>query len=137
MEEDSQIHIILGWPFLASVRVMINVKREKIALKVGEEKVKFDVFKMAQQSPSMTSYFWVDVVEIYAKDVLSQVPKEPLKTLSIYDTKEVKATKKVKKKKGHLKKDTKEWRIKSAVKNMNFKNFSSSFRVSNKRAQVR
>ena len=81
MEEDSQISIILGWPFLASIGAIIDVKRGKITLEVGEKKVEFDVFKMAQQSPIMTSYFWVDVVEVCAKDGLPQVPKEPLRKL--------------------------------------------------------
>lgn len=85
---------------------------------------------------SKTAYFYVDAVEICAKDVLPQVSKEPPKMCLICDTKEVKATKKVKKKKGPLKKDTKEWRIKSVVKDINFENISSSFRVPNKWAQV-
>ena len=82
----------------------------------------------------MTSYFRVDAFEDCAKDVLPQVPKEPLKTCLIRNTKEVKATKKAKKKKRPLEK--KEWKIKSTVKYLNFKNFPSPFRVSHKQAQV-
>ena len=48
MEEDSQIPIILGCPFLATTGAIIDVKRGKITFKVREEKVEFDVFKMAQ-----------------------------------------------------------------------------------------
>ena len=69
----------------------------------------------------------MDVVNVCGEDVLPQVPKEPLKTCIILDTKEVKATKKVKKKKRPLEKVKKEWKIKSIVKDLNFKNFSSSF----------
>lgn len=79
----------------------------------------------------MTSYFRIDTVDVYAKDVLLQVPKEPFKTCLIFYTKEVKATKKVKKKKWPSEKVKKEWKIKSVMKGINFKNFSSSFRVSN------
>ena len=136
MEEDLQIPIILGCPFLATVGAIINVKRGKITLEIGEEKMEFDVFKKPQQSSSLTSYFRVDVVKNYAKDVLPQVPKQSLKTCLIRDTKEVKATKKVKKKKGPLEKIIKEWQIKSVLKDINFKKFSSSFLVLNKRAQV-
>ena len=71
----------------------------------------------------MTSWFRVDIVEVCTKNVLSQVPKEPLKTCPIHDTKEVKATKKVKKKKRPLEKNTKEWQIKSVVKDMTYKKF--------------
>ena len=136
MEEDRHIPIILRCPFLATAGAIIDVKREKITLDIGEEKVEFDVFKKPQQSPSMTSYFRVDVDNVYDEDVLPQVPKETLKTCFIRDTKEVKATKKVKKKKRPLEKVKKEWKIKSIVKDLNFKNFSSPFRVSHKQAQV-
>ena len=136
MEEDRQIPIILGRPFLATAGAIIDVKRGKITLEIGEEKVEFDVFKKPPQSPSMTSCFRVDVVNVCGEDVLPQVPKEPLKTCIIRNTKEVKATKKVKKKRRPLEKVKKEWKIKSTVKYLNFKNFSSPFRVSHKQAQV-
>ena len=84
----------------------------------------------------MTSFFRVDVVNICSEDVLPKIPKEPLKTCLIRDTNEVKATKKVKKKRRPLEKVKKEWKIKITVKNLNFKNFSSPFRVSHKQAQV-
>ena len=84
----------------------------------------------------MTSCFRVDTVDVCAKAIPPQVSKESLKTCLTCDTKEVKATKKVKKKKRSLAKEVKEWRIKSIVKNMHFKKFSSSFQVSSKRAQV-
>ena len=82
----------------------------------------------------MTSYFRVDVVNVCDEDVLLKVSKKPLKTCLIRNTKEVKATKKAKKKKRPLEK--KEWKIKSTVKYLNFKNFPSPFRVSHKQAQV-
>ena len=84
----------------------------------------------------MTSCFRVDTIDVCAKAILLQVPKEPPKTHLIRNTKEAKSTKKVKKKKRLLANDAKEWQIKSTVKILNFKNFSSSFQVSSKRAQV-
>ena len=84
----------------------------------------------------MTSCFRVDTVDVCAKAIPPQVSKEPPKTHLIRHTKEAKATKKVKKKKRPLANDAKEWQIKSTVKILNFKNFSSSFQVSSKRAQV-
>ena len=48
MEEDRQISIILGRPFLATAGAIIDVKREKITLEIEEEKVEFDVFKKPQ-----------------------------------------------------------------------------------------
>ncbi|GJY34139.1 DNA-directed DNA polymerase [Tanacetum coccineum] len=43
MPEDSSVPIILGRPFLATVRAMINVFNKKITLRVGDDGVIFDV----------------------------------------------------------------------------------------------
>ncbi|GJZ64895.1 DNA-directed DNA polymerase [Tanacetum coccineum] len=43
MREDSRIPIILGRPFLATARAMIDVFNKKITLRVGSEEVIFDV----------------------------------------------------------------------------------------------
>ncbi|GJR31772.1 DNA-directed DNA polymerase [Tanacetum coccineum] len=43
MREDSKILIILGRPFLATARAMIDVFNKKITLKIGDEEVIFDV----------------------------------------------------------------------------------------------
>ena len=56
----------------------------------------------------MTSYFRVDVVNVCDENVLPKVSKKALKTCLIRDTKEVKATNKVKKKKRPLEKVKKE-----------------------------
>ncbi|XP_021724273.1 uncharacterized protein LOC110691625 [Chenopodium quinoa] len=42
MDEDATIPITLGRPFLANSSAMIDVKSEKISLKVGEEDIEFD-----------------------------------------------------------------------------------------------
>ncbi|GKD84527.1 DNA-directed DNA polymerase [Tanacetum coccineum] len=43
MAEDSRVLIILGRPFLATARVMIDVFNKKIILRVGDDEVVFDV----------------------------------------------------------------------------------------------
>ncbi|GJT66100.1 DNA-directed DNA polymerase [Tanacetum coccineum] len=43
MPEDSRVPIILGRPFFATARAMIDVFNEKITLRVGEDEVIFDV----------------------------------------------------------------------------------------------
>ncbi|GKB11394.1 hypothetical protein Tco_0845317, partial [Tanacetum coccineum] len=43
MREDTRILIILGRPFLATARAMINVFNKRITLRVGDEEVIFDV----------------------------------------------------------------------------------------------
>ena len=63
MEEDRQIPIILGRPFLITVGAIIDVKRGKILLEIRDNKVEFDVFKMARTTSTMGSCFRVDVIE--------------------------------------------------------------------------
>ena len=63
MEEDRQIPIILGCPFLATAGAIIDVKRGKILVEIGDNKVEFDVFKMARTTSSMNSCFRVDAIE--------------------------------------------------------------------------
>ena len=62
MEEDSQIPIILGRPFLATAGAIINVKRGKIKLEIGEETIEFDVFKMTKDPSFTKTYFRVDAI---------------------------------------------------------------------------
>ncbi|XP_031111995.1 uncharacterized protein LOC116015967 [Ipomoea triloba] len=48
IEEDAKVTIILGRPFLATVGALIDVKREKLVMEVAENKIEFDIFKMAK-----------------------------------------------------------------------------------------
>ena len=43
MEEDKEIPIILGRPFLATSRAMIDVQRGELKLRVQDDEVKFNV----------------------------------------------------------------------------------------------
>ena len=53
MEEDIEIPIILGRPFLATTGAVIDVKNGRLTLKVGEEEVEFNLFD-AIKYPSFT-----------------------------------------------------------------------------------
>ena len=43
MEEDKEIPIILGRPFLATGRAMIDVQRGELKLRVQDDEIKFNV----------------------------------------------------------------------------------------------
>ena len=45
MEEDKEIPVILGRPFLATGRAMTDVQRGELKLRVHEDEVKFNVFE--------------------------------------------------------------------------------------------
>ncbi|GJY87136.1 DNA-directed DNA polymerase [Tanacetum coccineum] len=51
MREDSRIPIILGRPFLATARAMIDVFNKKITLRVGNEEVIFDIDQSIKRHP--------------------------------------------------------------------------------------
>ena len=48
MEEDKEIPIILGKPFLATGRAMIDVKKGELKLRVQDDEVRFSVFNVVR-----------------------------------------------------------------------------------------
>ncbi|GKE59845.1 DNA-directed DNA polymerase, partial [Tanacetum coccineum] len=52
MPEDSRVPIILGRPFLATARAMIDVFNKKITLRVGDDEVIFDMDQSIKRSPA-------------------------------------------------------------------------------------
>ena len=42
-EEDKQVPLLLGRPFLATRAALIDVKKEELALRVGDEEVYFNL----------------------------------------------------------------------------------------------
>ncbi|GJX33406.1 DNA-directed DNA polymerase [Tanacetum coccineum] len=52
MPEDSRVPIILGRPFLATTRAMIDVFNKKITLRVGDDEVIFDVDQSIKRPPT-------------------------------------------------------------------------------------
>ena len=63
MEEDKEIPIILGRPFLATGRAMIDVQRGELKLRVQEDEVKFNVFKAVRHPAESDTCFMVEIVE--------------------------------------------------------------------------
>ena len=50
MEEDTQVPLLLGRPFLATRASLIDVKKGELTLRVGEEAVHFNLNKSLKQS---------------------------------------------------------------------------------------
>ena len=63
MEEDKEIPIILGRPFLATGRPMIDVQIGELKLRVQEEEVKFNVFEAVRHPAESDTCFMADIVE--------------------------------------------------------------------------
>ena len=63
MEEDKEIPIILGRPFLATGRAMIDVQRGELKLRVQEDEVKFNLFEAVRHPAKSDTCFIVETVE--------------------------------------------------------------------------
>jgi hypothetical protein len=61
MEADDRVPLILGRPFVRTIRALIDVFDEKITLRVGDESVTFDVTKSMKNSRNQDdSMFAID-----------------------------------------------------------------------------
>ena len=78
MEKDKEVPIILGRPFLATGRVLINVRKGELKLRIQEEKVTFSVFNAIKHPHDNDNCFKVDVIEGIMSNQLG--PLEPLET---------------------------------------------------------
>ena len=83
MQEDKEVPIILGRPFLATGRAMIDVQKGELRLRVQEEEVTFNVFNAIKHSHVADSCFRVDMLEAIVSSQL--VPSEPLETSLTHD----------------------------------------------------
>ena len=51
MEEDVEILILFGRPFLRTARAIIDIKQGNITLEVDNESMEFDVLKIIKSTP--------------------------------------------------------------------------------------
>ena len=63
MEEDKEIPIILGRPFLATGRVMTDVQRRELKLRVQDDEVKFNVIEAVRHPVESDTCFMIETVE--------------------------------------------------------------------------
>ncbi|XP_022841893.1 uncharacterized protein LOC111365568 [Olea europaea var. sylvestris] len=62
MEEDKDVPLILGRPFLVTGRAVIDVQRGQLILRLGEEQISFNVFKAMKLPAKSYSYYQVDII---------------------------------------------------------------------------
>ena len=78
MEEDKEIPIILGRPFLATGRAMIDVQSGELKLRVQNDKVKFNVFEVVRHSAESDTCFMIETIEVIVS--IQSGPIDPLET---------------------------------------------------------
>ncbi|XP_073152897.1 uncharacterized protein [Henckelia pumila] len=83
MEEDLDMPLILGRPFLATGKALIDVQKGELHLRVGEEKISFDVFKALKFSQINEECFHIDVVDSLLYDFVQDTLQEPLESALI------------------------------------------------------
>ena len=83
MQEDKEVLIILGQPFLATRRAMIDVQKGELRLRIQEEEVTFNVFNAIKHPHDTNSCFRMDMLEAIVSSQL--FPSEPLETSLTHD----------------------------------------------------
>ncbi|XP_057247183.1 uncharacterized protein LOC130589705 [Beta vulgaris subsp. vulgaris] len=67
MDEDIEVPIILGRPFLATVGAIIDVKNGILTFEIGEEKVDFNIFTSSRNNSQRDLVCQVDIIEDMTK----------------------------------------------------------------------
>ena len=81
MKEDKEIPIILGRPFLATSRAMIDVQRGELKLRVQDNEVKFNVFEAVRHSAESDTCFMIETVEFIVSSQSGRI--DPLETILV------------------------------------------------------
>ncbi|XP_014522210.1 uncharacterized protein LOC106778737 [Vigna radiata var. radiata] len=63
MEENGDVPLILGRPFIKTTRVLIDVENDKLKVRVQDEEVNFDVFKAMSHPKDDKACFQVDIID--------------------------------------------------------------------------
>ncbi|PIN07371.1 DNA-directed DNA polymerase [Handroanthus impetiginosus] len=78
MEVDSEIPIILGRPFLATGRTLINVQNGELTMRVQDQQITFNVFKAVKFSNESDECFSVSILDNFAgKESIAERPLDP------------------------------------------------------------
>ncbi|XP_061349066.1 uncharacterized protein LOC133294427 [Gastrolobium bilobum] len=72
MEEDTEIPLLLGRPFLATARAMIDVEQGKLMLRVNEETVTIDVFESMKHPTDGGDCFMIDIIQETIDDAMKK-----------------------------------------------------------------
>ena len=82
MEEDKEVPIILGRPFLATGRAPVDVQNGELRLRVQDEDVTFNVFNAIKHPMESESWFRVNIMEAIGSSQKDYI--DPLESSLIY-----------------------------------------------------
>ena len=86
MEEDKEIPIILGRPFLTTGSALIDVQKGELKLRVQDDEVTFNVFKAMRHPKESDACFLVETVEAIVSS--QSGPTNPLEASLVYSDSE-------------------------------------------------
>ncbi|XP_073017867.1 uncharacterized protein [Primulina eburnea] len=78
MEEDIEMSLILGRPFLTTGKALIDVQEGKLRLRVDEEEITFDVFNALKHTLHSYSCYRIDVVDALVSNYVQDALGGPL-----------------------------------------------------------
>ncbi|XP_057990558.1 uncharacterized protein LOC131172944 [Hevea brasiliensis] len=85
MEEDVQVRIILGKPFLATAGAIIDVKNGQLNLKVGDKEVGFNLFRIIKHKLEPDECLKVDIVNKQVEEEFHKAhPEDPIEACILY-----------------------------------------------------
>ncbi|XP_038877119.1 uncharacterized protein LOC120069437 [Benincasa hispida] len=82
-EADAEIPIILGHPFLATGRALIDVRKGELTIPVDDQQVKFNVFYALRYPDELETCQCIDVADIRHWELLKKELKEEEKGLVV------------------------------------------------------
>ncbi|XP_057723781.1 uncharacterized protein LOC130939711 [Arachis stenosperma] len=75
-EEEGSDSIILGRPFLHTVRAIIDVEKGEMIFRIHDEQMIINVFKSMQNIPEQEDYVKVDMIESLVEEILEESSQE-------------------------------------------------------------
>ncbi|XP_073271527.1 uncharacterized protein [Primulina huaijiensis] len=78
MEEDMEMPLILGRPFLATGKALIDVQEWKLRLRVGEEEITFDVFNALKHTLHSDSCYRINAFDAFVSNYVQAALRDPL-----------------------------------------------------------
>ncbi|XP_012461482.1 uncharacterized protein LOC105781491 [Gossypium raimondii] len=74
MDEDVEVPLILGFPFLATTKAIIYVGNDKLVLKVGDEEIIFQIYDAMRFSREQDDLcYFIDSIDHAIKDLLHEI----------------------------------------------------------------
>ncbi|GKV46238.1 hypothetical protein SLEP1_g53237 [Rubroshorea leprosula] len=84
MEEDHEVPLILGRPFLATGRTLIDVQQGKLMLRVENEQVTFNVFDAMKYPSDIDSCFMMETIDETINEMLQEYCLDLLKACVVH-----------------------------------------------------